>query len=275
MDDNILLQIQNKYLSFSEKERMIANYIIKHSNTLRNININDLAKKTHTSNSTITRFCKKIGCESFIEMKMRLCVSNGIENKPDTDDIFQKVFSYYNTTISGTNEILDKKVVMRFLEEIKKADKIFIYGLGSSGLTAFEMKYRLQRMGMVVDAITDPHIMVMTSSLLTEDDMVIGISNSGSTVEVIKGLEEAKNNKAFVLAITSFDDSTINKYADLSIITYNTKFVGEKNFINSQLSIIYLVDILSLLLLEDKRLSLHMDNTLKAVDKYKKKTNND
>ncbi|MBU5294144.1 MurR/RpiR family transcriptional regulator [Anaerosalibacter bizertensis] len=275
MDDNILLQIQNKYLSFSEKERMIANYIIKYSNTLRNININDLAKKTDTSNSTITRFCKKIGCESFIEMKMRLCASNSVENKLDTDDIFQKVYSYYNTTISGTNEILDKKVVMRFLEEIKNADRIFIYGLGSSGLTAFEMKYRLQRMGMLVDAITDPHIMVMTSSLLTEDDMVIGISNSGSTVEVIKGLEEAKNNKAFVLAITSFDDSPINKYADLSIITYNTKFVGEKNFINSQLSIIYLIDILSLLLLEDKRLSLHMGNTLKAVDKYKKRTNND
>lgn len=275
MDDNILLQIQNKYLSFSEKERMIANYIIKYSNTLRNININDLAKKTDTSNSTITRFCKKIGCESFIEMKMCLCASNSVENKLDTDDIFQKVYSYYNTTITGTNEILDKKVVMRFLEEIKNADRIFIYGLGSSGLTAFEMKYRLQRMGMLVDAITDPHIMVMTSSLLTEDDMVIGISNSGSTVEVIKGLEEAKNNKAFVLAITSFDDSPINKYADLSIITYNTKFVGEKNFINSQLSIIYLIDILSLLLLEDKRLSLHMDNTLKAVDKYKKRTNND
>lgn len=270
MDNNILLQIQNRYLSFSEKERMIADYIIQHSSTLKNININDLAEKTNTSNSTITRFCKKIGCKSFIEMKMQLCASNATENNAATDDIFQEVYSYYNTTISGTNKILDKEIILKFVEEVKKANRIFIYGFGSSGLTAFEMKYRLQRMGMLVDAVTDPHIMAMNSSLLTKDDMVIGISNSGTTVEVIKGLEEAKRKEAFVLVITSFDDSPINKYADLSIITYNTKFVGEKNFINSQLSTIYLIDILSLLLLGDKELSSSMNKTLEAVDRYRK-----
>lgn len=249
---------------------MIANYIIENSSTLKNININSLAEKTNTSNSTITRFCKKIGCKNFVEMKMQLCSHDNKDIQEETQNVFKKVYSYFNTTISGTNEILDEKVISKLIKEIKKAEKIYIYGLGSSSLTALEMKYRFQRMGMIVDAVTDPHIMAMNSTLLTKNDMIIGLSNSGSTYEVIKGLKEAQNKKAFISVITSFEDSPITKYADLEIITYNTRFIGEKNFINSQLSTIYLIDILSLLLLEDEELSLSMEKTLEAVDKYKR-----
>lgn len=269
MGHNILIQIQNNYISFSEKEKMIADYIIAYSSTLNNININDLAQKTGTSNSTITRFCKKIGCKNFVEMKMQLCADNNHNKNDKSYDLFEKIYSYYKTIISGNNKILHKETITKFIEKIKKSEKIFIYGLGSSALTAIEIKYRFQRMGMLVDSITDSHVMLMNSSLVTEKDLVIGISNSGATNEVIEGLKLAQKRNAYTVAITSFKESAITRYADLCFITYNTKFIEEKNFINSQLSIIYLVDILSMILLEDEELCKSMEKTLDVIYKYK------
>ena len=43
--------------------------------------------------------------------------------------------------------------VMQLMQE---ANKLYIYGLGSSGLAAQELNYRLSRMGFASEAVTDP-----------------------------------------------------------------------------------------------------------------------
>ena len=69
---DILCEVQRKYSEFSGKEKDIADYIMQHADKIRNINITDLAKEIGTSGATITRFSKKIGCDSFVDMKISL-----------------------------------------------------------------------------------------------------------------------------------------------------------------------------------------------------------
>lgn len=52
------------------------------------------------------------------------------------------------------------------------------------------------RMGIVIDAVTDSHMMIMSASLLSEEDLVIGLSNSGRTLEVSDALNTAKKEEA-------------------------------------------------------------------------------
>lgn len=262
---DVLLEIQKKYNTFSDKEKNIADYVLEQSNTINNINISDLAKLTNTSGATITRFCKKIECDSFVDMKIKLSSLKRDEQEDKEEGILSEVYSYYNKVIEGTKQSISKEQILKVVEEIKKAKKIYIYGVGSSGLTAIESMQRLLRMGFNVHSISDPHMMIINSSIVSEEDLVIGISISGETEEVVNSLRISKNNGARIVSITSFEDSPITKFGDINFIVYNTLFVDKKRFINSQFSAMYLMDVISMVLLEDEKLSSKMQRTIDAI----------
>ena len=264
---DILYEIQKRYNGFSDKEKAIADYIMQYSDKINNINITDLAKETGTSGATITRFAKKIDCDNFVDMKIKLNSSKSDEDVNEEEGIFSYVYNYYNEVIERTKSLIDKESIFKIVNEIKKARNIYIYGVGSSGLTGEEMGKRLMRMGFNVHSISDSHMMIINSSIVSKHDLVIGISISGETEEVIQALHRSKKNGAKTVSITSFEGSAINNYADIMTLVYNSKFVDRMRFINSQFSAMYLIDLISIVLLEDKNLSNKMQITIDAIIK--------
>ena len=101
---DILDIIQEKYSSFSDSEKKIAMYILQKNNEIKNINISRLAELTATSSATITRFCRKIGCESFVDMKIRISSSQQDVITIEEEGIFNEVFSFYNRVIERTKK---------------------------------------------------------------------------------------------------------------------------------------------------------------------------
>ncbi len=264
---DIKRDIQRKFHELPEKEQSVAQYILEHGETIKNIHIADLAKATGTSNATITRFCKRIGCESFVDLKIRLHSAREERMENGYGDIFEDVNSFYHKTISQTVKMIDKEKIRALVEALKQADRIFFTGVGSSGLTALEMTQRLIRMGLHVTALTDSHMMIITSAITTPKDLVIGISNSGRTTEVVKTLENAKKNGSKIVAITSFEKSPLATLSDLLIPTYNTHFVSNEQFVNNQFAIMYVMDIVSMLLLENKTMQQKMEKTIHTVSR--------
>ncbi|MDB1923183.1 MurR/RpiR family transcriptional regulator [Clostridium tertium] len=161
--------------------------------------------------------------------------------------------------------LIDKEEIFKVVNEIKKAKNIYIYGVGSSGLTCKEMMQRLLRMGFNVHCISDSHMMIINSSIVSENDLVIGISISGETQEVIHSLRKSKENGAKTVSITGFEGSTVSKYSDIKFIVYNPNFVDRSRFINTQFSAMYLLDLISMVLLKDINLSNKMQTTINAI----------
>lgn len=265
---DILYEIQNKYNSFSDKEKSIASYILQQSENINNINITKLATITGTSGATITRFCKKIDCDSFVDMKFKINSLKKVkEVEEDDDGILSHIYSYYNKVIEKTKKSISMEQILNVVKEIEQANKIYIYGVGSSGLTASEMMQRLLRMGLNVYSITDSHMMIINSAIASEKDLVIGISVSGETQEVVNALKISKNNGARIVTITSFPDSQVAKLGDINFLVYNTLFVDNKRFINSQFAIMYLLDLISMVLLEEEDFNNNMKTTIAAITK--------
>ena len=264
---DILLEIQRKYNDFSDKEKSIANYIMQYGDQIKNINITDLAKETNTSGATITRFCKKIDCDSFVDMKIKLGANKSDTQVTEEEGIFSYVYQYYNEVIERTKSLIDKESIFKIVSEIKKARNIYIYGVGSSGLTADEMMQRLLRMGFNTLSISDSHMMIINSSIVSEKDLVIGLSIGGETKEVVQALRVCKENEAKVIAITSFEGSSITKYSDINLMVYNPKFIDKNRFINSQFSVMYVLDLISMVLLKDENLREKMQITIDAIIK--------
>ncbi|WP_297597328.1 MurR/RpiR family transcriptional regulator [uncultured Cetobacterium sp.] len=263
---DVLYEIKQKYSTFSLKEKIIADYILSFKNSINNISITELAKAIGTSSSTLTRFSKKINCESFVDMKMKLNSKNkNLDSKKENDSLFSAVYNYYSEVIEKSNELLDKKLISKIVKDIKEAKKIYIYGVGSSGLTAQEFMQRLLRMGFNISSINDSHMMIINSAIVSSEDLVIGISISGETKEVVNALRICYQNRARTIAVTSFPKSSISRYANEIISICSSDFINKTNFINTQFSTMYLFDLISTILLEDVTLNRKMQLTIDAI----------
>lgn len=262
---DLILNIENQYINFSKTEKEIADYILKHRNSIKNMTIVELSKNIETSPASITRFAKLVGCENFADLKMKLFLLTPQKKAPKSEDIFRGISEFYNETLKRNNMLFDKKQIHNLVEEIKKAKRIYIYGAGSSGLTALEIMQRLIRMGFNISSITDPHMMIISSTVVQEGDLVIGISMTGETGEVCDSLKISKMNGAKTIGVTSFRDSSITKYCDEIFLVQNTSFINSEFFINSQFSVMYLFDIISMILLQEKSLREKMDRTIEAI----------
>ena len=127
------------------------------------------------------------------------------------------------------------------------------------------MAIRFSRMGLNATCETDSHMMIIGSTVVREDDLIIGISNSGETREVIHALKNAKENDATIMAVSSISGSTLTKLADLTLLVHNSKFVNQEQFVNSQFPIFFLFDIVTLMLLENPQYRRNMQKTIQEI----------
>ena len=127
------------------------------------------------------------------------------------------------------------------------------------------MMQRLLRMGFNVHSISDSHMMIINSSIVSKEDLIIGISISGETEELIQALRLSKKRGAKIVGITSFKDSRVSKISDIELIVYNPNFIDRNRFINTQFSVMYIIDLISMVLLEDIKLNKKMQITINAI----------
>lgn len=136
--------------------------------------------------------------------------------------------------------ISDINRVMNILEEARLAGKqIFICGNGGSASTAShlqsdfnkgisygkEMKYKVECLSDNVPMLTavandigyEAVFEVPLANKLSKGDLVIGISGSGKSVNIIRAFEYAKKIGAKTIAFTGYDGGELKKIADYNI----------------------------------------------------------
>lgn len=246
--DSLLKTIQSKYSSFSEKEKKIADFLLSSPAAATQCHIKEIADQTGVSVASITRFSKKVLCQSFVELKLKLARESYDHTK---DELDVELKNQYKEMFNDIESLIENEPLKEVLSLIKKAKRLFIYGLGSSGLAAQEFNYRLSRMGFYSEAVTDPHLMIIRSVLLEKDDVVIAFSRSGQTKDLLKSLEAAKGKKAKLIAFTAFGDTPLTKMAHKVIWTIHPV---RYQYLSTGLdmSVLYLIDLISFHLLKNE-----------------------
>lgn len=264
-DLNLSNRISQNYSLLSKKEKNIADYVLARQEDIDQLSIQHLAAAVGTSNATITRFCHKLNYRSFAEFKSKLFQEQ--HKKPLGLQVTSTIADYYSQLIQSSAELIETDALNDLIEQIKSAKRILICGLGSSGLTATEFKYQLMRMNFNVDAITDPHMMLMNATLLGENDLLIGISNSGETSAVSEACVVAKKEKANIFSITNRNHTTLTELSDGVLFTSGVHSIPDERFINSQLAIHFIIDIICYTLLEETPYFAARAKTLHALTK--------
>ena len=123
------------------------------------------------------------------------------------------------------------------------------------------------RIGVNIDSITDADQMKMRAVFHNEESLVIGLSISGETKEVLYFLEEAHYKNAKTVLITSQNRDELKSYCDEIVLVPSLKHLNYGNVISPQFPLSIMVDLLySFFVDEDKNIKKKMhDDTLRAL----------
>lgn len=229
----ILPMVTSLYNSFTKREKVVADTVMKEPQQIIYTTITDFAEMADVGDTTIIRFCRKLGFKGYQSFKMSLAQELSLNNnngaltslneeilEDDTVEIvLQKLYSTCTGALQETVSLLNNSHINKAVEMMRKSNRIRFYGVGTSGVTALDAKYRFMRIGINVDCLTDGHMMGMDAALLNSQDLAIGITHSGSTKDTIEALKIAKESGANTICITHHSRSPITKYADVVLLT--------------------------------------------------------
>jgi len=222
----IIAKIHNVFKSLTETEKKIASYIIKNPEKVVGMTARELAEECTTVPSAVNRMCKSIGTDGF--SKLKIALAGEIKNDsgiPFCEDdsyemIFGKVFNSGINTLKNTYKMLDFSLIEKMANAISGAQRIFIFGIGTSSVIAVDAAYRLSQLGICAYAYTDILQMSVMAKNMTDKDVAFGISHSGATKTVVDAMRFAKEAGAVTVALTSFSKSLLYTESDYAISVY-------------------------------------------------------
>ena len=251
----INLKLREVKNDLSIKELEVAQYIISHSQAVKNMSIQTLAKLNCVSTSTILRLCNKLGYSGFSDFKVDLISSSPQKfstdilqddiNLNDTlEDVNRKVQAMEKSSIDDTHSIVNLNALDNAIDLIIASNKIVIFGVGSSGLVGKELEYQLIKIKKDVNCHFDSHISRSIVSTLGKNDLIIIISHSGETPECVELLKLAESLKVPSIAITKMGQSQISLLANIVLHTTSMEHASRLIPIRSKISQISVMNML-------------------------------
>jgi DNA-binding MurR/RpiR family transcriptional regulator len=128
------------------------------------------------------------------------------------------------------------------VDALATARRIDIYGVGASGFVALDLQMKLQRIAKPAFAWPDPHMAVSSAALRGRGDVAIGLSHTGTTVDTIDALAEARAHGATTVAVTNFPWSPITEVADHVLLTAARETAFRSGAMTSRIAQLTVVD---------------------------------
>lgn len=237
-------RIESFFPTLSKTEKRIAQYSLLNKDKIAYQTLQELSQNLKVGEASIIRFCQKLGCRGFSELKL-IISKEEVQDEKNFENYVSQIQESLHQSIDNTFSLQNMEKLNQAIEWITQKERIFLYGVGSSGLTAQEAQAKFLRYGKMCYLLKDSHFQLMSSAILKENDLVIAFSLTGYTKEVIEVLEVAKKSAASILLVTNQPFSPAAKLADLVILTSGKETPLKGGSLSAKISQLYVVDILS------------------------------
>ena len=222
---DIFATIQEEGPQFSASEQRIADILLSQFDFAVNASIIELAERAEVSPPTVTRFCRRLGCQSFADFKVNLARTayvgvrylNPEAESTEPADVATDVITKAQNALFMVHRALDAAVLEKVADRVSRAEMVYAFGSGgNSSLIAGEFQNRLFRLGSRVSVSTDHGLQLMLTAAARPNDVLIGSSFSGRNAELVKCFNLARENGITTIALTQ-SDSPVAKAAELVI----------------------------------------------------------
>jgi RpiR family carbohydrate utilization transcriptional regulator len=205
------------------------------------------------SEPTVLRFAAAIGCDGFRDLRVKLARSlafarttshSAIASTDDLGEIIGKILDFNLSNIAWVRAHLDADAVGAAVAALSRARRIEFFGLGASGIVALDAQQKFPLFGAPCSAQTDGHQMLMAAAMLRPGDVAVAISNTGTTVEVVRAARVARARGATTIGISGSRGPLLS-HCTVAIVAETLENTEVFTPTVSRLSAMIVIDILS------------------------------
>ena len=255
MGTNFWELLQQRQGQLTKSGHAVAEYLLQHADEAQYLSISSLARKCKVAEATVFRFCRALGFEGYHEMRIALAQANATgspasqrELSPGatTETLCDYASARFLTAINGTQSALSTKAVEKAVRLMRDARQVFCLGQGGSMLLADDICARFASISTKFRTAGDSHLQLLTASLMTEEDVVLFVSYSGATRDMMETLRTAKAAGAKVILLTHYEDSPGASLADVVLLCGAQESPLDSGSIPIKVAVLYVGEVLVL-----------------------------
>lgn len=261
---SVLGAICSSYDTFFEAEKKIADYMIENKAAVVDMTVGELARASGTSDATVSRFCRRCGFKGFHNLKLTLArevledeqkdqsVSNDID-RGDIRQSLQNILANKVAELTETVNMMDADNLEQILSRLENARMVQLAAVGNTIPVAMDGAFKFNQLGIPAVAGEIWETQAAYTFNLGPEDVVLIISNSGSSRRLQSLAQGARENRSTVIVITNNPDSPLARISDYRIVTATREKLLTEEFWFSRVTATAVMEILYLLLLNSKK----------------------
>ena len=210
MSTKLLRQIKNSLPDLRKSEKTVGEFILKDPKAVIMMKTAEASEAMGISEPTLIRFCKAIGFSGFQELKINLSqqlaaddyfVMYEIKEDDSIHELCEKVFDTTISEILNVRSQIDQNILENAIETLVNAERVEFYAFGGSAPVAMDGQHKFFRLKISSSYISDPHLQFMSANSLEKNDVVVAISQSGTTAALIDSVKIVRKNGVKVIGI--------------------------------------------------------------------------
>ena len=206
-------------------EKKLAALVLDDVDFVVNSSIVDLAERAGVSPPTVTRFCRRLGCQGYSDFKVQLAKMTYVGLRylmPETQtttpaEVAEDIITKAQNALFQFHNKLDMAAMEKAAHLLRAAEFIQAFGAtGNSAMIANELHNRLFRLGCRVNASSDHGLNIMLSAAALPGTVVVGSSLTGRDRDLVHCMNLLRERAIPTIAITQ-SDSLVARVADVVI----------------------------------------------------------
>jgi len=218
---SIFTVLEARLDSFTLGEREIADAILDDPDTVGRLASSELGKLVGRSQSSVVKFCQKLGYSGYQDFRLDIAraaatrtlatgaVHGSIEAGDDAMATATKLLASKFHAMQATVSVNPADRLDAARDTLNRAVRIQLSGVGASSLVARDFAYKLQKLGMIATFDADSHIQMANAATLSSRDVLVSLSQSGTSLETLRIAETAARRGAAILTVTGLQTNPL------------------------------------------------------------------
>jgi len=222
---NLLKSITEARHLLRKSEQKVADFVLAHPNDVIHMRIVDLATEAQVSEPTVVRFCRALNYDGFQDFKLTLAqglASNAsfeqfsLNTRDTVFEFKQKIFDAMIGNLMSIKEQLDTSTLEAAINALAGAKRVEFYGFGASAPVCTDAEHKFHRLKVNAASYSDPHMQTISAVSLTKSDVVVAISQTGRTKDLLHTVSLVRETGATVIALCP-SNTPLAELADIDI----------------------------------------------------------
>jgi RpiR family carbohydrate utilization transcriptional regulator len=236
-----------------KSDAKVARLVLDQPGWILDATVATVAERAGVSQPTVIRFCTATGFGGFQEFKLRLAQTLAL-GRPATHSVISatdslggvtdKIFEYTLSSLDWARQHLDRNALKEAVRLIGAARALAFFGYGASSIVAEDAAQKFPLFGIPCRAQPDFHQQIMAASMMRPGDLVVVISNTGRTRQLVEAMEIARENGAKIIGLVGAE-GPISALCDVTLLVETLDNTNVYTPTTSRIAALVMIDVLS------------------------------